>query len=222
MFTFIRVCSVVATVGLTTLACSSSSEDARPTPKSESNATASAIRACRSVADAEGRCLSATIPQVAAQKNVLPKATCNSDELCAPCFDPSTGASTGACNLGDDTPKEPAKRLATCCGGRATCVPSAAVDASFHENLEECPGDALLCVPNELVADRNFKGGACKGYVSLGSSKIPYDGVCLSDCLGIEQKDLLSRDGCASGSVCVPCNRPDTGDATGAPGCPPK
>jgi hypothetical protein len=63
----------------------------------------------------------------------------------------------------------------------------------------------------------DFKGKPCAGTIqALGST---YQGVCLSDCLAIEAKDLLSRDGCASNEICTPCINPLTQEPTGAPGC---
>jgi len=115
--------------------------------------------------------------------------------------------------------------LPDCCGGRAKCVPKSRVSEDRLENLAACEGGSGsaatdVCVPLPFINNSNFKGGACKGQVNISeTSKIPYDGVCLSDCLNIPSKDLLSRDGCATGDLCVPCLHPVTGAPTGAPGC---
>jgi hypothetical protein len=64
----------------------------------------------------------------------------------------------------------------------------------------------------------DFKGGnACSGTNSVLSST--YKGVCLSDCLDLPSKELLSKDGCGANEICVPCANPLTGQPTGAPGC---
>ena len=214
---FIRHASAAAMLCLFT-ACSSAPEAPESAPATAtSNQTA--LRVCRSVANAEGRCVDASIPAVAAHKDVLPRADCESAELCAPCFDPTNASDTTVCRQNGDAPREPATTLAACCGGRGSCVDSKLV-GDLSKNLASCEG-ARVCVPKEFVANRDHKGAACKGNVSLGSTKIPYDGVCLSDCLDIESKELLSRDGCGSSDLCVPCKHPATGEATGAPGCEP-
>lgn len=58
---------------------------------------------CPSLYNAEGRCLGACIPEVGAVAALLPSgAPCSPGEVCAPCTNPFTGASTGACEIGDD------------------------------------------------------------------------------------------------------------------------
>lgn len=209
-----------ALVPVFVVACSGGSDDGGVTQ--EKNATEGALKSCRSINDAEGRCLSSKIGKVAEQIDSLPSAGCASGELCAPCFDPRDGADTGACRVApNDAPKEPKKEFASCCGGRAKCVPKSRVGEDRLENLDACDGSSGdVCVPLAFVSDRDFKGAKCKGQVNISeTSKLPYDGVCLSDCLNIPSKDLLSRDGCQSGDLCVPCTHPVTGVPTGAPGC---
>src|SRR5690606_12986704 len=41
--------------------------------------------ACRSVGDAEGRCMSLCVPAIQAKKDSLPQATCDDGQRCAPC-----------------------------------------------------------------------------------------------------------------------------------------
>jgi hypothetical protein len=62
---------------------------------------------CRSVADAEGRCAPICIPSVAAVADELPRSTCDTSSLCAPCYEPGTGSLTGICNFPGDSPTEP-------------------------------------------------------------------------------------------------------------------
>jgi hypothetical protein len=71
-------------------------------------------------------------------------------------------------------------------------------------------------VPTEMLSD-TYKGTPCSGTISMLGSQ--YTGVCLSDCLSIQGGDMLSKDGCASGQLCVPCTDPLSGQPTGAPGC---
>ena len=75
---------------------------------------------CKSTGGFEGRCSNVGVPNVAQQKAILPKDVCDDDELCAPCFDPRDGSSTGACNQAPcDAPKKPATTFAACCQGGA-------------------------------------------------------------------------------------------------------
>src|SRR5258708_2753543 len=72
---------------------------------------------CRSLGNAEGRCLSECLPVVQSQNATLPQSTCGSSSKCVPCYDPLTGGLTGACNLSsNDAPNEPATTFASCCG----------------------------------------------------------------------------------------------------------
>ena len=67
---------------------------------------------CRSLIDAEGRCIPVLLPAVRSQVDRLPQADCAADERCAPCYDPLTGVATGACTAGcGPGPDEPAEDL---------------------------------------------------------------------------------------------------------------
>ncbi len=174
---------------------------------------------CRSLADAEGRCLSRALPQVKEQEALLPQSSCAPSERCVPCYNPLDGADTGACRLSCDTgPAEAPTTLPKCCDGRATCVPTGAVPADQVDNLEEdsCEDvqpDAYLCVPDELL-DPNHAPPACSARSLLIGE---YTGVCLSDCLDFGLKGLaLARGDCAPQSKCVPCVDPLSGQPTGA------
>jgi hypothetical protein len=184
-------------------------------------------KTCSAVAGAEGRCLNAGIPQVAAQKAQLTKDVCDADELCTPCYNPMDGKETGACKtVSCDAAKKPAKTFTACCTdqgtSRAKCVPTALVPASQQGNLDDDDGTCVegseLCVPNEMLQP-NFKGPACSGSTFLTGD---YTGVCLSDCLsfGFIQSLGISKGTCLSGFKCAPCVNPLTGSPTGAPGCP--
>jgi hypothetical protein len=183
---------------------------------------------CRSVAGAEGRCMSSCLPAVAAQASVLPKDTCGDGEVCAPCFNPVAGdptAPTGACTLACDAPKEP-PLVITCpwtgapladpskfpdcspsCGG-AHCVPSALVPAAQQALLATCPGG--FCAPDAIIA----AGGKIlpKSCTSIAGS----EGRCLSICLPpvAAQAAQLPKDVCADGEKCAPCYNPTAADPT--------
>lgn len=62
---------------------------------------------CASVGGATGVCLSVCVPQVAQYKATLPQANCAPDERCAPCINPLTQRSSGACEIGAEEPNAP-------------------------------------------------------------------------------------------------------------------
>jgi hypothetical protein len=187
---------------------------------------------CRSVAGAEGRCLSTCIANVAAQAALLPEAGCPRDTRCAPCFDPTAAdptAPTGACSLACDAPKEPPlvltcpwtgpdvldpQKLPACspaCGG-AHCVPAARVPPAQRAQLAPCPGG--YCTPDPIVR----AGGAYKPPTCSPFSGTPAEGRCQSQCLPpiAAQASQLHQRSCAGGELCAPCYDPFSGAATGA------
>jgi hypothetical protein len=170
---------------------------------------------CRSLGDAEGRCLSVCLPKIAAQAGRLPRAICQDTEVCAPCFDPLTGVSTGACDLGDDPgPSAPATVLGTCCESLGRCVPDTFVSASDAEQLDSdvCANDADLCVPTAwLDSDGIGAAPSCRSWNDA-------EGRCLPACLPViaDQASRLRRDVCDDGLLCAPCYDPVSGNATGA------
>jgi hypothetical protein len=176
---------------------------------------------CKSLIQAEGRCLSKCVPEVAAQASLLPQSTCAQGELCVPCYNPQDGKSTGACELScDPGPIEPPKTLPKCCNGKGTCVPASAVPADKQKNLDGdgCPpGDNLLCAPDVFVKDQGWKPPKCE--TSLVSSFFGADykpGACLPDCLKAVDNFLIQQDGCADGFKCAPCLKPPFGQPSGA------
>ena len=171
---------------------------------------------CTSVAGAEGRCLSQALPDVKKQASLLPQDSCATTEKCAPCYDPVSGQSTGACNLScDPGPTKPAVIFAQCCGAQAHCVPTSAVPQSEQGNLsqQECT-TTDLCVPDQILEAQPIP--TCSGNSPFIGS---YTGVCLSNCLdfGIEGIALVQGD-CTGNTTCAPCTL--NGQPTGAPGCP--
>jgi hypothetical protein len=187
---------------------------------------------CTSVAGAEGRCLSTCLPLVASEANVLPQATCASDERCAPCYDPTAAnpsAPTGACSIACDKPTQPPVVL-TCpwtgpnvvdptlfpacspaCGG-AHCVPSSLVPASQQSQLATCPGG--FCTPDSITAtDDHYLPPTCAPFADPAS-----EGRCQSECLPSvqQQSSELVQDVCPGGDLCAPCTDPFKGTSTGA------
>ncbi len=172
---------------------------------------------CNSIAGAEGRCLPACLPAIAAQADQLPRDTCSVNDLCAPCYDPISGADTGACRLNGDMPAEPAYTFPGCCEygstARGRCVPPELVPADQRDGLpmDTC-ASGQLCVPNPFLADPTYTFPSCDAGL-LGA------GACVPDCMvSSSQRWLLRQRTCAAGELCAPCTDPLTGDSTGACG----
>lgn len=182
-------------------------------------------KSCKSVANAEGRCLNVNIPDVEKQKASLPQDVCDQDERCTPCFNPLDGTETGACKtVSCDAPREPAKELTDCCiddgVARGKCVPKAMVPPDRQSKLddgdENCIEGAELCAPKENL-DPSFQAPPC---FADNFFQGQYSGVCISDCIKLSFIEELgtSRGNCQKGFTCAPCER--NGQPTGAPGCP--
>jgi MYXO-CTERM domain-containing protein len=137
------------------------------------------FKTCTSIAGAEGRCVPKCVTPVQDIIQYLPQGGCTPDEICAPCVDPRTGASTGACSTGCDTgPTEPPVVFQPCCpvAGRADaglesgtdgggmidtgmCVPKAVVEsvakgASGLFSSAQCNTSGDVCVPRDLDLTR--------------------------------------------------------------------
>jgi hypothetical protein len=177
---------------------------------------------CASAGGAEGRCLSTALPAVADQADLLPQDICAATEKCTPCFNPLDGSDTGACRLAcDEGPTAAPVTFASCCEGKAVCVPTASVPEDQQSQLGEKECEDLtagedLCVPNEIVA-----GGPFPACTASGLLTGEYTGVCLADCLEYGIQGLAVKQGdCAEDYRCAPCENPLSGEPTGAPGCP--
>lgn len=170
-------------------------------------------KTCTSVAGAEGRCMSQCIPLVEQQKTFLPQDVCSAGELCAPCYDPRTSASTGACDQGCDTgPTKPAVTFASCCSGNGSCVPTSVVPSQYVSLLgtDTCTGSGDLCAPTKFQ-DLTYVPPHCNSIGGL-------EGRCIPDCIPAVQKQasFLPKDSCATGELCAPCYDPINGSNTGA------
>lgn len=170
-------------------------------------------KACSSIDNAEGRCLSTCLGgAVAQQLERLPTQGCGSDEVCAPCFDPITGEDTGACTINGDRPLQAAYMFARCCDngeGKAVgvCVTAQiAGDQASMLRADTCTG-GRLCAPIARAKDPNAKFARCLG---LGT------GACVPSCiLDPVQAGILSRTVfCETGELCAPCDL--LGVSTGA------
>ncbi|MGH7635688.1 MAG: hypothetical protein ACRENC_18315, partial [Gemmatimonadaceae bacterium] len=143
----------------------------------------------------------------------MPKDICGAGELCTPCYDPRTGANTGACSQGCDTgPKDPPKPFQECCNGAGSCVPPALVPAKDATLLgkDTCKGATDLCAPDKL-SDATYVPKTC---ASLSGS----EGRCLASCLPdvAAEAARLPKDTCDAGELCAPCYDPITGKETAA------
>ena len=85
---------------------------------------------CASLGGAEGRCMSLCVPSVREKRDQLPQDVCEEGDLCAPCYDPFTGESTGACDASVcDAPVEAPYVFEPCCSGKGggLCIPREAL-----------------------------------------------------------------------------------------------
>ena len=176
---------------------------------------------CRSIGDGEGRCIAACMLPADQLSAPIPRSTCGTGELCAPCFNPIDGTATGVCNIRGDSPKEPALRFDTpCCGRSGLCIPEV-LSGSQGKSLpaDRCAselGQGWLCAPKRVVTDPSRASNpfaACK--IDLGLFRVGR-GKCVPNCM-VEAngfvKRLLQRSSCESGESCVPCS------VGGVPGC---
>jgi hypothetical protein len=161
----------------------------------------------------EGRCLPDCLPDVQAQADRLTQGTCTEHHLCTPCWDPLTGAATGACTLNGDQPAQTTPQtFPKCCSTIGACIPVGLIPDAQEGDLgkDTCTQSGVLCVPTEL-SDPTFIPPTCD---SLGGC----EGRCLPACLPAvaAQADRLQQATCAQYHECAPCTDPISGVATAA------
>jgi hypothetical protein len=171
--------------------------------------------ACTSFAGIEGRCFSTVFKDVSNELDFLQQDACTAAERCVPCFNPATGAPTGACDtVSCDRARATPRPLRDCCGSHGKCVPLKDVPVSFQSRLsaQGCTAGAELCAPSDNL-DPNTKPVIC----AADGGK----GVCVSNCVefGFLADLILDRGSCRSDQTCVPCKDPTNGAPTNAPGC---
>jgi hypothetical protein len=184
---------------------------------------------CTSLANTEGRCISTCIPKVNGLMDVLPKADCGQDEVCAPCYNPNDGTPTGACSQGCDTgPTQSAYKFKTCQGTTGVCAPTSVIPPVLMTQLVqfECAAGEV-CAPVAKTQNLKYNFPACQpsnGFVALLAGVGPngQTGGCvpqwLADANPIEGV-FMAQDTCLAGEKCAPCNNPLRGGVpTGA--CP--
>jgi hypothetical protein len=184
-----------------------------PTGLAESDAYVAPT--CHAFGQNEGRCLPACLPDVAKRSDYLRQDDCDAGNLCVPCFDPVTSDATDACKLGGDTgAAEPPLPFASCCNGRARCIPESIIDLERRDELahDSCNSQVpSLCVPTVWVDDPHAVPSSCRAYGNA-------EGRCLSECLAEvgERSEQLRQDSCVAGEKCVPCFDPISGEASNA------
>jgi hypothetical protein len=200
-----------------------------------------APRACKSIGDAAGVCVSACIPEVAKYGTILPIDVCEGGDRCAPCVSPLDDASTGSCDLGKPS-------AAPACG---TPAPEAGPGGAPGDAGPSCPyvGPPII-EPTTLAACGTVTGAHCLGeklvpaketpllarcpggycvpdtFIASGGNFLPsscraagdIEGRCLHESLpDVGQKaSSLVRSTCTPQELCVPCFDPLTGKDTGA------
>jgi hypothetical protein len=197
-----------------------------------------APEACDSWLSAEGRCLPACLPALAQKADALERDVCDAGELCAPCYDPTSGDDTGSCAIAGDAPTEPAVAFPECCTTngvlRGLCVPKPAAGESADSlpvlDCETQTGDAddYVCAPKEKVADPDYAFPSCTTectstwlvctFGGIGGKP----GVCVPSCLLSEQEtdhgtvaSLYGPSTCAAEEDCAPCTDPQDDTPTG-------
>jgi hypothetical protein len=149
--------------------------------------------------DYEGRCLPTCFAKGNPIAARLGQSSCSAGELCAPCFDPLTGQSTGSCELQGDAPSEPAPvAFGECADGLGYCVPAFAAGMQAGQLTQLTCGSGELCGPKNKVADPN----ACFARCDTGSFG---PGACVPGFLASVGAGILARADCQEGEVCGPC-----------------
>jgi hypothetical protein len=150
-------------------------------------------------ADYEGRCLPSCFAKANPIAGRLSQGTCVSGELCAPCFDPLTGVSTGSCELQGDQPTEsPPAAFGECADGLGYCVPAFAAGSQAMQLTQLTCKQGELCGPKNKVADPN----ACFAHCDAGSFGA---GACVPAFIATVAAGILQRGECAEGEICGPC-----------------
>lgn len=187
------------------------------------------VKRCTSILGAEGRCISTCIPKVNGLMDVLPKADCGANEVCAPCYNPNDGTSTGACTQGCDTgPTQPPIVFTKCENGTGVCAPTSVIPPVLMTQLiQDTCAAGQVCAPIAKTQNLKYNFPACtpsNGFVALLAGVGPngQTGGCvpqwLADANPIEGAFMV-QDTCLAGEKCAPCNNPLRGGVpTGA--CP--
>jgi len=183
---------------------------------------------CESWGGGEGRCLSICMRAVMDVMTMLKPDSedyedgCEFGFMCAPCVNPITGETTGACTLAGDAPTEPSYQFQKCCLqgeiSRGTCVPGALVPEATLESLlvDLAPEDVcdvegqidedFVCAPTELAIDPDLiQPSNCLVTLPFYGE---LEGLCLADCFKPEEHSSRDLQGnCEdTNDECLPCD----------------
>jgi hypothetical protein len=198
---------------------------------------------CKSLNGA-GVCLSVCVPQVKQYESILPQDVCAADERCAPCLNPLTNMSSGACEIGQSsggTCSDGGMSSGTSDGGASgTPAPAACpyTGAPLLDvtTLPSCGMDAhcvsASLVPTKMQSQLAMCTAPNSGYCvpdkfsTTGGNFIPKtctsligaEGRCLNVVIPqvASQESELPQDVCDADEKCVPCYSPMDGTTTGA------
>jgi hypothetical protein len=139
------------------LAQDSCSADALCAPLVLVASEGAAIDSCRAAGDLESRCLPSCLPEVAQRAARLQQRDCDRDQRCVPCYDPLTGADTGACRNRGDQPREAPRTFERCGSTPAAqgfCVPLELLSPAQIDVLPVtgCSPPGTRCVPDTFLA----------------------------------------------------------------------
>lgn len=197
---------------------------------------------------AEGRCLSVCVKTVAELGSVLGRGdgdACPLDERCVPCVDPTSGKSTGICELGERDPNgcaEAGGGVGYTADGEPVTCPFTGKPMDVSRFAECAPGGRCVerALIDRLVTDSKKKAelekrlspcgeaGRCvpEEYLKTYGQHLPaactsfagIEGRCFSLVFADvgANKDVLLRDTCKESERCIPCFNPATGEPTGA------
>jgi hypothetical protein len=141
------------------------------------------FKTCASIAGAEGRCVPRCVTPVQDIIQYLPADVCTPAEVCAPCFDPRTGASTGVCTNG--------------------CAPGEECPAGCDPGPTQPPVVFQKCCPVAAPADAGRDSGVDGGKLNTGMCVPP----AVVDSVTPGAAALFSSAGCDTpGYLCVPQN----------------
>lgn len=198
----------------------------------------------------EGRCIPSCFMLGNPQSLTLDKGgvdggtACGADELCAPCWNPVDGTSTGSCNTNGDAPtstaptpyaKCPAANDAGQPVGGGLCVPASAL-ATAKDPKSPIYNPAInglkkgscaageLCVPEAKAKDPTHCSPHCTtGSTVMALGTLYKNGACtpeyvIFDVAGASGIMFSSGGtGCSAGELCAPCQDPlNPGKPSGA------
>lgn len=150
--------------------------------------------------DYEGRCVASCFAQNLAIYSRLSQATCGGGEICAPCYDPLSGASTGTCARKGDKPSESKPKGFSECGenNAGYCVPSYAAGTQASQLSQLTCKTGELCAPKIKAANPN----ACFPHCTSDQYG---PGACVPDFLAGSFSALLTQMDCGTSEYCAPC-----------------